>query len=316
MRGGLVGAALWLTQVGVLLTVGFSRIGASASDEEVSLRLGGVGALLAHLVEGQVGIVTAMPLALFWVTAAWVALPWGPRAGAGSGAVAKGPAWRAGAIAAASIVLALTAWGTTQWLLASMAYARGAVSGMAGRTAEAYPAFERSAALAPWLPLPAEAMAQTSLQLAAAETNVGRRARFLGAGEAALEGLRRHALPGAADWALTAQLAFARVRDGDRSRLGTTLDAFSRAADLSPRSPNLLTQWAWALLHAGDSAGAKRVVGQALSAPGGDSDWFTWAVLARACNELGQVTEEEQAKSMARKLAPPAARPALDGFLR
>ena len=59
--------------------------------------------------------------------------------------------------------------------------------------------------------------------------------------------LRRYALPGAADWSLAAELAFALVRGGDRSRLGTSLDAFSKRGRAFTQEPPHLTQWGWAL---------------------------------------------------------------------
>ena len=211
----------------------------------------------------------------------------------------------------AAVVLAmLTAWGTTQWLYASMAYARGAVLVIAGRSEEAAPAFERSRALMPWLPLPAQAIAQTKLQLAATETDPTRRGRLLGEAEATLADVRRHALPGSADWALAAQIAFAQVRSGDRGKLEASLDAFARATKLSPRNPDTLAQWGWALLYAGDPAGGRRAAEEALaiSTEGSQNQWVAWAVLALAARQLGDRAVEEQAGQMARKLAPPAAR--------
>ena len=204
----------------------------------------------------------------------------------------------------------LTAWGTTQWLYASMAYARGAVLGIAGRSEEAAPAFERSRALMPWLPLPAQAIAQTNLQLAAMETDPARQGRLLGDAEATLADVRRHALPGSADWALAAQIAFAQVRSGDRGKLEASLNAFARAATLSPGNPDTLAHWGWALLYAGDPAGGRRVAEQALavSTERKQDQWFAWAVLAVAARELGDRATEEQASHMARKLAPPTVR--------
>jgi predicted Zn-dependent protease len=203
----------------------------------------------------------------------------------------------------------LIAWGTTQWLVASMAYAQGAVSGIAGRSEAASPAFERSHALMPWLPLPVQAIAQTKLQLAATETDPARRGRLLGEAETALAEVRRHALPGAADWALAAQVAFAQVRSGDRGKLEASLEAFARATKLSPRNPDTLAHWGWALLYAGDPAGGRRAAEEALAASTerSQNQWVAWAVLALAARQLGDRATEEQASQMARKLAPPAA---------
>ncbi len=224
MRGGLVGAGLWLALVPMLLIAAFSRIRESGTEEETSLRLGGVGAIVAHLAEVQVGLATPTSLALFWITAAWVTQPCWATAPDRSEAPVSRPRWWMAAVTAAVFLAMLTAWGTTQWLRASMAYARGAVLGIAGRSEEASPAFERSRALMPWLPLPAQAIAQTKLQLAATEADPTRQGRLLGEAEAALADVRRHALPGAADWALAAQIAFAQVRSGDRGKLEASLD--------------------------------------------------------------------------------------------
>ena len=49
------------------------RVRGAASGDELSMRLGCLGAVLAHLAEGQVGIVTAMALALFWMVAGLLA---------------------------------------------------------------------------------------------------------------------------------------------------------------------------------------------------------------------------------------------------
>lgn len=315
MRYGIVGAALWLGVIVTLLVAAFSRL-RDASDAEASLRLGGIGAIVAHLAEGQVGITTAAPLALFWITAAWIAQPIAREASERAPVAARIPTWRAAAIAGAVVWAGVAAWGMSQWLLASRAYAQGALLGMAGKRAEALPSFERALHLMPWLPLPAEAIAQTRLQLGTTEPDPARRGASLREGESVILGLRRYAVPGPADWALAANLAFAQMRDGDRAKLAPSLEAYARAVEMAPRNPELLTQWGFALLHAGDGAGARRAAERALAQPGGNTYWFAWAVLARACLNLGLGVEAQQAAYMARTLAPAAVRPALDALIR
>ena len=112
---------------------------------------------------------------------------------------------------------------------------------------------------------------------------------------------------GATYWALSAQVAFAQVRAGERGKLVASLDAFERAVRLRPRDWQLRTQWAWALLEAQDPAHALATVHQALTEPEGAKAWLTWAVLARAAKDLGSETEAAQAAMNARRLAPPEA---------
>src|SRR5262249_21686207 len=53
---GLVGACWYLAVVGTLVIVGIRRIRDSAVPGEATLRIGALGAVLGHLVDGQVGI--------------------------------------------------------------------------------------------------------------------------------------------------------------------------------------------------------------------------------------------------------------------
>lgn len=315
MTGGIVGALLWLALVVTVVVGGFARAGQSPLDEELALRLAGLGAIIAHVSEGQVGIVTAMPLALFWMTCAWVTTPWTSDLPAPPREAVSRPAWWPIAIATAALATVAAAWGSSQWLLSSVAYAAGGRSAMAGKPAEALPAFERSRALMPWLPLPAEAVVQTRLELAGTERDPAARARMLAGAEAALAELRRHAVPGAADWSLLGQVRLAQARSGDRTRLGESLGAFATAAKLAPRNSELLAQWAWALRDAGDPIGARRTAEQALAAAEPPGSWFAWLVLALAARDLGEAAQEQQARSMARTLAPAAARPTLDALI-
>ena len=158
---------------------------------------------------------------------------------------------------------------------------------MAGRTLEAYQHFERSRALVPWLVLPAEAAAHSGLRLAAAETQAVPRLTLLREADAALAGVGPQRGTGASYWTLSAQVAFAQVRAGDRAKLAASLDAFEHAARLRPGDGQLMTQWAWALVEAGDPARARATVQQALAEPQGARAWLAWAVLARAASELG-----------------------------
>ena len=308
MRGGLVGLLLWLVLVPMIAIVGAIRVGQSGSEAEAVLRLGGIAAIVAHVAELQVGFATATSLALFWIIAAWVTLPpWLVRPESVADPAAR-PRWRPAAVAVAALFLIVTAGATTRWLLASMAYRQGAALGIADRPREAGPAFERARTLMPWLPLPAEALVQTRLQLAGAEPDGARRAQLFKEGEAALADLRRHALPGATDWTLAAQLAFAQVRLGDRSKLDAALEGFTRAEALSPRNADIIAQRAWAMLVAGDPAGARGAAERALAISPDRNQWLAWGIIALAARRLGDRAGEEEALRMAKQFSPPPGR--------
>ena len=318
VTGGLGGAALWGLLVGSLLVVGIARIRASASPGEATMRLGALGAVLGHVAEGQVGIATAMPLVLFWVVAGlltsepWLAAP--ILSSAAPPRVTPGKAWRWGMVLTMAALLAvLVAWTSTRWLLASVAYAEGVRRGIAGQTAEAHREFQRSVALAPGLPLPAEAAAYTALRLAGSETDPARRRELLREAAAVLIRARHYATGSVASWTLTAQVALAQARAGDRSKLAESLDAFGAAARLRPDDPQVLAQWSWAWLESGDAARARQTAERALSRD--PAEWLAWAVLARSARELGDLAEAERALGTARKLAPPEARRLLDAIV-
>jgi len=317
VTGGLGGAALWGLLVGALLVVGIARIRASASPGEATMRLGALGAVLGHVAEGQVGIATAMPLVLFWVVAGlltsepWIAAP--VLSSAAPPRVAPGKEWRWGMVLAmAALLVILVAWTSTRWLLASVAYAEGVRRGIAGQRAEAHREFQRSVALAPWLPLPAEAAAYTALRLAGSETDPARRRELLREAAAVLIRARHHATGSVASWTLTAQVALAQARAGDRSKLSESLDAFGAASRLRLDDPQVLAQWSWAWLESGDAARARQTAERALSRE--PREWLAWAVLARSARELGDLAEAERALQSARKLAPPEARRLLDSI--
>jgi tetratricopeptide (TPR) repeat protein len=267
----------------------------------------------SHLVEEQVGIVTPVPLALFWVAGALCTMPaWSEHET--QPAAAARPAWWIVAPVAVALVAVPVAWIETRWLLASIAYAEGTRSSVAGRTAEAYPRFQRARALVPWLPVPAEATAYTGLRLAAAQTDPARRLALLREADAALAGVRRPAGMGGGYWTLSAQVAFARVRAGERSELEASLEAFEHAARLRPGDGQLLSQWAWALLEARNPARARAVAEEATAQSQRSDLWLAWAVLARAARDLGDEAAAERAAGLARSLAPPEAQRFLESL--
>src|SRR5262249_52226026 len=162
---------------------------------ELSVRAGAFGAVTAHLVEGQFGIATPMPLALFWTAAALATLPPWSRLRDPPAAPSRPPWWRA-ALVATALVAVTVSWLETRWLLASMAYARGVRAGMAGRTTqEAYLDFERSRTLMPWLPMAAEGAAFSALRLAGAEPEGSPRLTLLRSADAGLARLREGPAP-------------------------------------------------------------------------------------------------------------------------
>ena len=313
---GLGGAALWGLLVVPLLVVGVSRIRASASPGEATMRVGALGAVLGHLAEGQVGIATAMPLALFWLVAGlltaepWVAAPILSSTPLPQVTPGRARTWRGTVVTMAALLAVLVAWASTRWLLASVAFADGTRHAMAGQLAEAHREFQHGVTLAPGLPLPAESAAYTALKLAGSETDPARRGELLREAAAVLIRARHLATGGAASWTLTAQIALAQARAGDRSKLAESLDAFEAAARLSPDDPEMLAQWAWAWLESGDAARAHQTAERALSRD--PEQWLAWAVLARSARELGNLAEAESALRSARKLTPPGARRVLD----
>ena len=213
-----------------------------------------------------------------------------------------------------ALVAVPVVWLETRWLLASIAYAEGTRSSVAGRTAEAYQRFQRARALVPWLALPAEATAYTGLRLAAAQTDPARRLALLREADAALAAVRRPAAMGGGYWTLSAQVAFARVRAGERSELEASLEAFERAARLRPGDGQLLSQWAWALLEARDPARARAVAEKATALSQRPDRWLAWAVLARAARDLGDEAAAQRAAGQALSLAPPEARRILESL--
>jgi hypothetical protein len=319
VTAGLVGAGLWFLLAVSLLVVAASRIRTSAAGEETRLRCWALGAIVAHLVEGQVGIESQMPLALFWITAAVVAsTPWPSLGGSADGARrarwSHRPGWAVAVVAAALGVL-IIAWIETRWLFGSIAYAEGVRQYMAEHTLQAHADFRRSRDLAPWLPLPAEALAFSALRLASRESSSARRLDLLREAEAVLADARTHALGSATSWALTARITFAETRAGERDKLPVSLEAFAAAARLRPRDPALMAEWGWAWLESGEPGRARQAAERALEQSDGNPEWLAWAVLARSAREVGDGEEARRAGDMARTLAPPEARRLLEAFV-
>jgi hypothetical protein len=319
VTGGLVGAGLYLIIICALLAVGIARIRSGAPGTETSLRVGCLGAALACLVEGQGGIVTPTPLALFWLVSAVLAsAPWSRAAARGSAdsrAPGRRPWWSTAIVVGVAVLVALVIWLNSRWLVASLAYAAGARAHIAGREAEAYADFQRSRELAPWLSLPAEAAAYTAIRLAGGESTQTGRLNLLHQAESAVADARRQVPASASSWALSAQIAFAEARAGESAKLGASLEWFARAARLRPRDPALLAQWAWALLQGGEASKAREVARRAVTIDARRPEWLPWAVLARASAELGDPGEAKRAAETARRLAPPEARQMLGEFL-
>ena len=311
-----MGLGLWMLLLGAIVVLGVARLRRDGIGDG-TIRVGALGAILGHLAEGQVGMVTPTLLVLFWVAAALLTsdsgAPTTAAAGAPHQARSRARGWGAALVAAALLTL-LVGWASTRWLLASTAYANGVRLGIAGRLVDAYGEFRRSLALMPWLSLPAEAAAYAGLRLAHTEREPLRRIARLHEAEALLRQSRDHAIPGASAWALRGQIALAEARNGEPSQLATSRDAFSAALRLRPGDPRLLAQYALVWLESGDAPRARRMAEQALARQPGE--WLAWAVLARVLKAQGDTTGADQATGRARSLAPPEALPLLDALLK
>jgi hypothetical protein len=318
VTGGAIGAGSWLLVVGLLLAVGLARLRHAPPGAETSVRLGCLGAALAHLVAGLVGITTTVSLALFWIVAGLLALPpWldAEIIQAREPTVRRRPRWLL-ALAGAVLVVSCGIGLSTRWLLASVAYAEGTRQHLAGQAAQATANFRRAVELMPLLPLPAEAFAYSALRLAATEPSPERRLALLGEAESALEAARRRALGGATSWTLSAQVALAEARAGDRGKLSTSLLAYEHAVRLRPDDPQLLSELAWAQIETGDPGRARDTAGRALSLRWGETHWLAWAALSRSAYDLGDPEVASRAARVARRRAPPEAQRVLDNILR
>jgi hypothetical protein len=312
VTGGAVGLLLWVGVTAGVLLVGVRRTRVSSGAEQM-IRLGALGAVAAHGVDGVFGIDTPIPLALYWLAAAVLtAPPWSTVARA---ARESSVAWRwvlAGAIG----VLALAAVvASTRWLLASVAYAEATRSTVAGRGADALAGFERARALMPWVSLSGEASAYVLLRLAAVDPDPARDRGPLRRAETVLAETRAVAGAGGSGWSLAAQVSFARFRAGDAGSLATSLAAFDRAIAWRPADSHLRAQWAWALLERGQTDRALHEARVVLTASR-DTDWLAWGVVARAAARRGDAGEAQAAAQRAELQAPAETRAMLSRFLR
>jgi hypothetical protein len=311
---GLVGACWYLAVAGTIITVGIRRIRDSVVPGEATLRIGALGGVLGHLADGQVGIVTSMSLALFWIGAAlltgprWRAMP--DRPGVSADQRRPPQRWRTVGLVAAGVLIVVLAWASTRWLFASIAYAEGTRHALGGRLAAAHENFRSSVALAPWLLTPAEALSTIALRLADRETVLPQRLAMLHEADKALARAQHHATGGAASWILAGQLAFSEGIAGERNRLPVSRDAFNEALRREPDNASLLAQLAWAWLESGDAAQARRIAEEAVARD--PRAWLGWTVLARSARELGDESASGQAAVKARALAPPEARHLVD----
>jgi cytochrome c-type biogenesis protein CcmH/NrfG len=320
VTGGLVGATLWLAVMGAVLFVGVRRLRTSAPGAEAGIRVGCLGAVAGHLVDAQFGIATPVSTGLFWIVAALLTAPLALDDRAPPDRVDAGTAGRRGRwlalLIVASILAAAVAWGSTRWLAASMAYARGSRLLNAGAESAAQREFQEASRLVPGLSQPAEANAGVAVALAGGERDPRRQLVLLTEAEAALAAVRRYssyATTGPYHWVLVGQVALAQYRAGDPSKLATALEAYETAARLQPGDSWILANWGVAWLDARNPERAREVAEHAVARK--PDNWLAWAVLARAASQLGDATRTEQATASARALAPPEAHSLLGELL-
>lgn len=308
VTGGLVGAGLWLLVAGAILAVGVRRLSASASPLEASLRAACLGAIVAHLVDAQFGIATPVSRAFFWIVAGLLTLP-PPADPASLGKPVRSETGmdgrRRAALILAAILAALVVWASTRWLMASVAYADGSRRRLAGDPSTAHSHFQQANRLVPGLSQPADAVAAITVNLAARETDPTRQRALLTEAEDMLAHVRsysRYASNGANHWALVGQIALARARGGEVSKLRTALGAYATAARLKPDDASILSNWSLAWLEAREPTRARAVAARAVALK--PDTWLAWAVLARASAQLGDTTRAQEAAARARALAP------------
>ena len=317
---GTIGVLLWLASVGGILAVGVIRLYSAQGALEAGMRLGCLAAVVGQTVEGLVGIASPMPRAIFWMGAAVLTapfpMPWASasvdRRAQGGATVGRHRRWRALALVASGAAVGLMIVGSTYALLGSMAYAAGTRRGIAGDLVTARREFIRSSQLVPWVPFPAEAAANVSLRLAAAP-GPAQRADWLEEVQRKLARARWH-VPSRSDlWRLSAQVALRRATAGYPEEFGEALQDFSEANRLRPGDPEILSQWAFAVLQTGNPTGARRLAENALAVD--PQSWLAWAVLARSCWQLGDFQQSQRSAKSARELAPPAARDLVESLL-
>ena len=323
MTTGVIGMLLWLGLVGSVVATGVTRLRSASGTVEAGMRLGCLAAVVGQAVEGLVGIGSPMPRALFWIATAILTVPCPmpptqvpvevrirPRA-----TVSRRwpPLPSLALLAGALILVPILIVGSTRSLLASMAYGTGIRRGIAGDLPTARREFLRASHLAPWMPFPAEAVADVSLRMTTAGLNLTPGADGLEEAQETLARARRYA-PSRSDlWWRSAQVALAQVSAGHPEQLGAALRDFSEAARLRPGDPEILAQWALALVQSSDPVGARRLAEEALASD--RSAWLAWAVLARSYSQLGNPIQAQRSAQEARRLVPPASRDLVERVL-
>jgi len=318
---GTVGMLLWLALVGSILAVGVIRLHSARGALEAGMRLGCLAAVVGQTVEGLVGIASPMPRAIFWIAAAILTapfpMPWASasveRRAHGGATMGRHRLWPSLALVASGAAAGFMIVGSTYALLGSMAYAAGTRRGIAGDLVTAHREFIRSSQLVPWVPFPAEAAANVSLRLAAAPPSPAQLADWLEEAQRTLARARWH-VPSRSDlWRLSGQIAFRRATAGHPEELGEAIRDFSEADRLRPEDPEILTQWALAMIQGRHPAAAKTLAENALAID--PKSWLAWAVLARSHWQLGDPSQAQRCAKEARALAPPAARGLLENLL-
>jgi hypothetical protein len=316
---GGIGMVLWLAVVGGIVATGVIRLRAARGALEAGLRLGCLATVVGQAVEGLVGIASPMPRAIFWMAAAILTAPFPmplatvelrTRVGA---TVHRNRLWPSLALVAGAATLGLVIVGSTCFLLGSMAYAAGTRRGIAGDLVTARREFIRSSQLVPWVPFPAEAAADVSLRLAAAAPNPTERAGLLGEAQRMLDRTRWYAPSRSELWRLSAVVALGRVRADHPEDLGRAMQDFAEAARLRPEDPEILNQWALAMIQGGDPLAAKGLAENALAID--RKSWLARAILARSHSQLGDLSQAERSAKEARQLAPPGGRDLVERLL-
>jgi cytochrome c-type biogenesis protein CcmH/NrfG len=318
---GVIGMVLWLGVVGSIVAVGVLRLHAARGALEAGLRLGCLATVIGQAVEGLVGIASPMPRALFWIAAAILTTPFPMRSSPESVAsriptgatVRHSRLWPSVALIAAGATFALVIVGSTYFLLGSLTYAAGTRKGVAGDPVSARHDFMRASQLVPWVPFPAEAAADVSLRLARPLSNPAQRAELLVDAQRTLDRALWYSPLRRELWRLCAHVAFGRARAGHPEEAARAFQCFSEAARLRPEDPEILIQWALALIQMGDCRTARRLAEKALGLD--PKSWQAWAILARCHSALGDASQAQHSAKEARRLVPPDERDRLEKLL-
>jgi cytochrome c-type biogenesis protein CcmH/NrfG len=320
---GAIGMLLWVGLVSSVVITGVMRLRSASGAVDAGARLGCLALVLGQFVEGLFGIASPVPRALFWMAAAILTLPFPlPPTAVSVESRNRAPRakreklrWPAFALLGSLIAaVSVAVVGTTRALQGSMAYAAGNSRWIAGDLATARREFVRASGLAPWLPFPAEAAADVSLRLMAAESNRPPRVDWLTEAQEALDRARRHVPSRGHLWLASAQVELARASAGQPERLDAAFRDFQEADRLSPANPDILARWALAMVQTGDPRGGLRLAERALEIDRGS--WLAWSVFARSCGQLGDSARAQFGAGEARRLAPPAARPLVERLLQ